>query len=281
MLNTDVFKDFNELNLFLRMHYQSEKLHTLVDVGANRGEFSRAFAKRGWRVIAFEPEPNNFRALTDNLKQFPNAHCISKAVSDVSGQQVTFYVSTEHSGIHSLKPFHTTHTQTITVETTRLEDTLATLGIDSVTFLKIDTEGADFLALKGFNFNAGLPDFVMVEFMDERSQNSYGYTHHDIVEYMKGTNYLTYIAEWGAIEQYGRSHQFLQCRPYPLSSPPVWGNIIFVKPSHRETFERALHRYLADLQYSKLVRSNGFRAFCKLPGIKQTVQSVKTVLQVF
>lgn len=280
MINTDVFKDFNELNLFLRMEDQKGKLHTLVDVGANRGEFSRAFAKRGWRVIAFEPEPNNFLALTDNLKHFSNVHCISKAVSDVSGQQVTFYVSTEHSGIHSLKPFHTTHTQTITVETTRLEDTLAELGIEAVSFLKIDTEGADFLALKGFNFNAVLPDFVMVEFMDERSRNTYGYTHHDIVEYMKDANYTTYISEWGEIKQYGSSHQFLQCRPYPLPHTPVWGNIIFVKPSYREIFERALQRYLADLRYSKIVRSTGFRTLCKLPGIKQTVQSMKTVLQV-
>ena len=98
-------KRFSELQLLTRIGFRCES-PTLVDVGAHIGGFSKPFAERGWRVVAFEPEPQNYERLCADLENLPNVTCISEAVSDASEQQVAFYVSSDHWGIHSLQPFH-------------------------------------------------------------------------------------------------------------------------------------------------------------------------------
>lgn len=248
--------DFSECELLLRLEYANREKNTLVDVGAQTGGFAQPFARRGWRVIAFEPEPANYQELSDRFKNFSNVTCIAKAVSDNSEQGVPFYVSAEHWGIHSLKPFHPTHRSTLTVDTVRLDEILTDMQLAEVTVLKIDTEGADFLALKSFNFSRFQPEVVICEFMDERSQENFGYTHHDMVAYMDGLGYATFVSEWAPIVEYGRkgvpiSHTFLQCEPYPLDHDPAWGNLFFVLSGQVVQFRRALAAYLSDLEVTR------------------------------
>lgn len=245
--------DFSERELLLHLEYSNREKNTLVDVGAHTGGFAMPFARRGWRVIAFEPEPANYQELSERFKNFSSVTCIAKAVSDNSEQGVPFYISAEHWGIHSLKPFHPTHRSTLTVDTVRLDEILTDMQLAEVTVLKIDTEGADFLALKSFAFKRFQPEVVMCEFMDERSQENFGYTHHDMVAYMDGLGYTTFVSEWAPIVEYGRkgvpiSHTFLQCEPYPLDHDPAWGNLFFVPSGKVVQFRRALGAYLSDLE---------------------------------
>ena len=252
-----VFRD--ELGLLVR--YASGKydgISTLIDVGAATGELALPFAKKGWQVIAFEPEPTNFHNLKTNIKKFPNVTCIAKAVSDTPGQ-VPFYVSSTHGGIHTLKPFHPTHRPTMMVDAVRLDEALADMQIDKVTVLKIDVEGADFLALKSFDFRKFHPDVVMCEFMDKRSRENFGYTHHDMAAYMNNFGYATFVSEWGPIVEYAREDRliippkFLCCVPYPLDHDPVWGNLIFIPNDRKQHFERILPSYLIKLKLSNFV----------------------------
>lgn len=273
---------FSELQLLLRLKYPMSSKHTLVDVGAHTGGFARPFAKRGWRIIAFEPEPANYQELCANLKDSPNVTCIAKAVSDTTGQGIPFYVSSDHWGIHSLKPFHPTHRPTLMIDTVRLDEALANMGIDQVTVLKIDIEGADFLALKSFDFSRFRPDVVMCEFMDERSQPNFGYTHHDMAAYMTDLGYTTLVSEWAPIVEYGRKgvtttpHRFLQCVPYPLDHDPAWGNLIFVPKARSTQFERTLSAYLEDLQ--RFSWAEGLRSFLRvLPGARPLYHALRRV----
>lgn len=84
LLKNWIFRD--ELGLLLKYESKRDDKSTLIDVGAATGEFTLPFAKKGWQVIAFEPEPTNFHDLKTNIKKFPNVTCIAKAVSDTSGQ---------------------------------------------------------------------------------------------------------------------------------------------------------------------------------------------------
>jgi len=244
---------FSEHRL-LAMHKFRSRRPLLVDVGAHHGSACRTFAERGWQVIAFEPEHDNYTALIRNLSGFDNATCIPKAVADVTGKEVPFYVSDEHYGIHSLKPFHETHRLAYEVETVTLNDALEALNIEAVTLLKIDTEGADFLALKGFDCSRYDPEVVMVEFMDERTSPHFGYTHHDVATHMKEQGYTAFISEWEPITEYAREgvptppHTWIQCVPYPLDHEPSWGNLIFVPQAHEERFKASLEAYLDRLQ---------------------------------
>lgn len=222
----------------------------LVDVGAHHGHVSRTFALKGWRVIAFEPEKQNRLAFLRNTSGFQNVTCYDKAVSDKSNEKVPFYVSKEHYGIHSLKPFHKSHELAYEVATIRLDDVLESNGVTNVTFLKIDIEGADFLALKGFDVKKYRPELVMLEFMDTRSHQNFGYTHCDVVSHMDAIGYFALVSEWAPIKEYGREgvssepHTWLQCVPYPLDHIPAWGNLIFVPKRYQAKLLQELKTYL-------------------------------------
>jgi FkbM family methyltransferase len=240
---------FEELDLLVGFPYQDNTPPILVDVGAHTGYVSGKFAEKGWRIIAFEPEPENRSALQKHLKAYHDTTIIPKAVSNQANQSVTFYVSSEHWGIHSLKPFHKTHQPKLTVETVRLDTTLEKLGINDVTLLKVDTEGADFLVLQSFDFTKIQPEIVMCEFADDRSVPNFGCSHHDIARYMQDYGYHVFLSEWAPIIEYGRKgkksapHYFLQCTRYPVNHSPAWGNLIFVRDDRLKDFEKTLKSY--------------------------------------
>ena len=272
-------KRFSELQLLTRMDFRCEG-PTLVDVGAHIGGFAKLFAELGWRVVAFEPEPNNYQRLRANLGNFPNVTCIAKAVSDASEERVAFYVSSDHWGIHSLQPFHPTHQSTVMVDTVRLDEVLDDLGVEKVTVLKIDVEGADFLALRSFDFDRYRPEAVMLEFMDERSLPNYGYTHHDMVAYMTAHQYVAFVSEWEPIEEYAREgvahdpHTWVQCVRYPLHHAPAWGNLLFVPQSRVASFERTLRAYLREIEL--LNRVEALRPLLQaIPGARFIYQALR------
>ncbi len=274
---------FSECELLLRLEYAVGDEPTVVDVGAQVGGFAQPFATRGWRVIAFEPEPANYQELLARFEFYPNVTCVAKAVSDISEQEVPFYISTEHWGIHSLKPFHPTHQASLTVETVRLDEILTDMRLETVTVLKIDTEGADFLALKSFDFDRFQPEVVLCEFMDERSQENFGYSHHDMVAYMDQLGYATFVTEWAPIVEYGRkgvpvSHSFLQCASYPLDHDPAWGNLFFVPVGQVAQFRKTLAAYLNELE--RLKKIEGLRSLLKtLPGGSVLCRALNRVYQ--
>jgi FkbM family methyltransferase len=240
---------FSEHELLLRYPYRSAH-PTLVDVGAHRGYFSLPFARRGWRVIAFEPEERNRHEFEQRLAGLDVVTCVPLAVSNQVGERVPFYTSSTHHGIHSLQPFHETHQLAYEVETTTLQAALPPLGVNHITLLKIDVEGADLLALQGCDLSVFQPELVMLEFMDSRSQAHFGYSHHDVVTYMRSAGYAAFVSAWTPITQYARDdvpgdlHTWLECGPYPLPYEPVWGNLIFVPEADSARFSRVLNAYV-------------------------------------
>ena len=246
--------NFSEEALLSRYPFNSSDNPFLIDVGAHHGSLSLAFASKKWNVIAFEPEMNNRADFERNLAGYSLVTCIAKAVSDKTGDLVPFYVSNKHWGIHSLKPWHNTHELAYKVETVRLDTILKEMQVPRVTLLKIDTEGADFLVLKGFNWDKFHPELVMTEFMDERTVHNFNYDHHEVVHFMKERGYTAFVSEWAPIKQYGIKgkttdlHTWIQCVPYPLDREPAWGNLIFVTAGAEDKFRRALYIYLQSLR---------------------------------
>jgi len=157
---------------------------TMIDVGAHVGSSLMSFANLGWEVLAFEAEDANYKELCLNTKHLKNVKCVNTIISEINGPR-KFYISTKHWGIHSIKPFHKTHTKSIILNSTTLAKSLSENKINHVNFLKIDVEGADYLVLKGFDFKTDSPDIVICEFMDERTVPYFNYSYHDIVRYEK------------------------------------------------------------------------------------------------
>ena len=272
--------NFSEHELLLRLNYGPEP-HVLVDVGMHVGLFSKSFAQLGWQIIGFEPEPGNFREAQDNLKPFDHVTVLPQAVCEQSSSSNPFFLSNEHWAIHSLQPFHHTHKTQIDVKTTRLDEALNKLNIERVTLLKIDIEGADFLALKSFDFSKWQPNIVMCEFMDVRTKPYFNYNHHDMAQYMQRQDYVVYTSEWAPIQQYGKrnqesgGHRWIQCKPYCSTQEPAWGNLIGIRSGQADIFELTLETYLTDLQRQPV--SGRLRSVIKLlPGTQQVYRILRS-----
>lgn len=114
---------------------------TVLDIGANVGDYTVWAAWSGARVYAFEPEPRNIDRLKANVQLNGldrRVVVVPEALFSHSGQiQLSF--SNQSAGGHTVGGGAGTLVSCIT-----LEDFLAREHIDMVDILKIDVEGAEY-----------------------------------------------------------------------------------------------------------------------------------------
>ena len=129
----------------------------VVDLGANIGYFTLILAKLvgpTGKVFAFEPDPRNLALLKKNVEynNYKNVIIVPKAVSNVN-DKCTLYTGQKTFGQNKIYKPKKTKTQKfipIDSETVRLDDFFKTNGLlDKISFIKMDVEGAEFLALSG------------------------------------------------------------------------------------------------------------------------------------
>ena len=244
----------NELQLLLALVEEFGETGLLVDVGAHVGSFSEAFASRGWDVVAVEAAPEIHAELAERLAAYDRAEVVHAAASETGGGEVEFFLSSEFWGIHSLKPFHETHDKSVIVPTVRVADLLADRQSAGPFVLKVDTEGADLLVLRGVDWEGRRPRVVLCEFMDERTKPHFGYVYTDIVRYMDERGYTAFISEWAPLVEPSRRGKgggpftHLQILRAPVGHQPAWGNLFFVAPDDEALFETVLNRYLVEVR---------------------------------
>lgn len=202
----------------------------LVDVGAHHGTVTSLFLEKGWSVIAYEPDPANRTYLEKRYGASDRLQLSPCAVSDKPMESVALFSSPTSSGISTLSPFHRSHTPTTTVKVVALADDLRARGVARVDFLKIDIEGYDFFALKGFDWSYA-PRFVLYEFEDGKTVRL-GYSLSDSVAFMNKLGYHTLYSVWEPIIEYGMKHRWRGL----FSAPPAdvktcWGNVLAFRDS--------------------------------------------------
>ena len=205
---------------------------TMLDVGAHYGTSLLPFARAGWQVYAFEPDPQNRALLETNTVGLPNVHIDPRALSDHTEQGVAFFQSSQSSGASSLTSFLPSHQAIASVDVTTLENFLAESGLqaEAVDFLKVDTEGYDLMVLQGWPWAAGQPRLILCEFDDFKTK-PLGYDFQSLAQYLAAKGYNLLISEWYPIEKYGVQHSWRRFAEYPrrLKSPRAWGNIFAVQ----------------------------------------------------
>lgn len=197
----------------------------LVDVGAHHGSVTSMFLEKGWSVIAYEPDPSNRAQLEKRISAPDRLQLSPCAVSDKPMASVALFSSPTSSGISTLSAFHGSHTPTTTVKVVTLAQDLRARGVESVDFLKIDIEGYDFFALKGFDWSYS-PRFVIYEFEDNKTVRL-GYSLADSVAFMTGLGYHIVYSVWEPIIEYGKTHRWrgLFSTP-PADTESCWGNVL-------------------------------------------------------
>lgn len=203
----------------------------MLDVGAHRGTSLHPFAQSGWSVHAFEPDAANRRLLLASIQDDWDVSVSDQLVSDESDLEVAFYSSPVSSGISSAIPFHESHEQSAKVQTTTLRKYMSGHDIDSVDFLKVDTEGGDLFVLSGFPFHRVAPKVVLCEFEDSKTIHC-GYRTADMINFLQLAGFDNIlVSEWHPIVKYGQRHDYSGLRVYDGSpvSEKTWGNLIAVR----------------------------------------------------
>jgi FkbM family methyltransferase len=125
---------------------------TVVDIGAHIGYYTRLLSElvgSSGRVLAFEPNPENFAVLQQNMtpRRYRNVELFNYAVGEQESV-LPLYVSPGNSN-HSLIRGYTKAESVISVRVVDLDSFLQERGIEQVGFVKSDTEGAEPLVLAG------------------------------------------------------------------------------------------------------------------------------------
>lgn len=148
-----------------------EGIRTVVDVGANRGQFALV-ARERWptaRLICFEPLPRALAVLRRVLHDRPQTEIVDAAIGAGSGRAMLHVSRSEDSS--SLLAITELQTRTfpgtdeisaIDVPTTSLDECLDH-DIERPVLLKIDVQGFELEVLRGANRLLKVIDVVLVE----------------------------------------------------------------------------------------------------------------------
>jgi len=174
----------------------------VLDIGGHIGTFSVWAVEQGaGRVVAYEPEPDNFRMLSLNTNDMP-VETRNKAVTG-DGRDVLLHVKTSgHTGGHSILFNGPTRTN-ITVPSDRFIEVVNEVQPQVI---KIDCEGAEY----EFDLPHSLPDSVQFVTM-EIHLNRKNLRNELAPELIKGFSSWNAIKEphitpkgWQAIAVWGR-----------------------------------------------------------------------------
>jgi FkbM family methyltransferase len=171
---------------------------SLIDIGANRGAWSRHFKAvfPGARVILVEPQQELAWALQHFCREHPDAQWVPAAVSDHAGREV--FTVTPDSYASS---FYHKETQAEQLGWERREIDVVTLdqviegsGIPPPDVLKIDAEGCEMQILRASSSIWGITRLIFVEanFFDDLGRHGFA----DLVKLMDAHDYVPYDFTW-------------------------------------------------------------------------------------
>ncbi len=154
----------------------------VIDIGANVGYFSifaaNNIGSKG-KVIAIEPEANNYSLLVSNTRYVRNKVSIeNSAISHEVGQS---YLYLSESLNHTLVSCR--ESPKVPIQTQTLENLLSCYNLDHVDFLKMDCEGAEYEILKYMPSDVFAKiSVISMEFHDNKDQRLNGKWIADILE---------------------------------------------------------------------------------------------------
>lgn len=162
--------EFKLIEEIIKNHQQGEELFVL-DVGANLGIHTRKFLEFGkhiskMKILAIEPSSETLKKLKESFDD-ERVSFGGYAVADEDGER-EFFLDPSHqfSGSNSLYAHYYLKGETRSVKVKTIDSILSENHINHLTFLKIDTEGAELDALVGAKktMEAHKIDYIQIEY---------------------------------------------------------------------------------------------------------------------
>lgn len=158
---------------------------TFIDVGANVGIFSIPAAQKvqNGQVFAFEPSHWTHQRLVKNaeINKLTNVHAVCSAVGDYNGEAVLQINVPGKDGLNTIgKPSHWDSDVVAEerVPITTLDDFVRLNAVSHVDVIKIDTEGAELLVLRGARDLLAKPNAPLILY--EGGFLSKGFDYHPV-----------------------------------------------------------------------------------------------------
>ncbi|MCE9556465.1 MAG: FkbM family methyltransferase [Planctomycetes bacterium] len=179
---------------------------TMLDIGANVGFFTLLAAQRvgpSGKVMAFEPVPVVREALIHNLQlnAIQNVSVRGEAASLAEGEAQISVGPVEHRGISSLRSTAENQSfEKITVRTVSIDTLLSHEEMASVGLIKMDIEGAEWLALQGMHrlLSTRHPD-VIIE-MSDTYLKEFGSSGVQVYNFITALGYRMYMISWNRLQ---------------------------------------------------------------------------------
>jgi len=158
----------HEYEIVKMVTFLLESGDTFIDVGAHAGLYtciaSKIVEPEGI-VVSIEPNPINVAFLQFNIKlnKLKNVLIIPKAAGDRAGRIRMYYSIQRTASTSAFKRFDKHEERTIDVDVVTLDEIVQNLGLKYVKLIKVDTEGADHLVLRGSLRTLSKTMFVIVE----------------------------------------------------------------------------------------------------------------------
>ncbi len=175
--------------------YKIKEGQIIIDAGAYLGSFTLYAAKRvgkTGKVIAFEPDPNNFKILESIIEKsgLQNVILIEKALGDVAKE-----VELESANHFSSVVIKTSKNPIFKVQQTTLDEEMRKLKIMKVHFIKMNIEGAEINAIKGAKQTLVNVEHVAISCHAVNGQN----TENEINPLLKKLGFKTKVLKRRAI----------------------------------------------------------------------------------
>lgn len=125
----------------------------IIDGGANVGDYSLMVTHLipGCKIYSFEPVESTFRKLLENKNEHYCINPVKKGLfKENCSLEINLFKADEHSSLYDIQGLPEKSNQKQTIELVRGDDFMIENNIDSIDFLKLDIEGAEYDALLGF-----------------------------------------------------------------------------------------------------------------------------------
>lgn len=162
---------------------------SVIDIGAGLGEYTLYSARVvGTNVFAFEPFPESFALLQENLRlnDITNVQSFEEAVGSQSGNLILDLSSGEPLKFQSTAKHTSANHHSLSVRSISLADVFDRSGIESCDLMKLDCEGAEYdILMKAPPSVLEKIEHIVMEYHDHVADH----THVELIHFLEAQGY--------------------------------------------------------------------------------------------